>query len=148
MTADENPHAGELEFGLDAQTLMISEIFFPFALREMRKVRDNNIKFAYYTTADTAIRLLKTGEIWLRNSSEMNDFSEINYGLECLSLAMKKLGPRIKGLLDTPYPGLVDAAYNEFLATSSQLRLATFICCVSRHYNHEDDLGRLSMWRA
>ena len=38
-------------------------------------------KFAYYTTADIAKKILEKKEIWLRNAHVMNDYSELSYGL-------------------------------------------------------------------
>ena len=92
-------------FGLTLERLQLSELFFPYAIGEMRKVRDTHTDFVYYTNAATAQKIISNGEIWLRNASEMNDFSEIEYGMSCVTYAYEKLRVFIHGFVDKVYPG-------------------------------------------
>ena len=39
---------------------------------------------AYYCSADTAYNVIKNKELWLRKTTCMNDYKEIDYGLEKL----------------------------------------------------------------
>lgn len=136
------------EFGLTKEELELAEILYPFALREMRAVKQLGTKFAYYTTAATAISILQNQEVWLRNITEMNDFAEIEYGVECLLSALKLNKPRFATLFDTKFPGFTDELVTMFNDRLPQLKKALYICCVSKHASTEDDFGRLSMWRA
>ena len=59
----------------------------PLLLPKVRDFVKNNYKnadkyFAYYTTADTAYKIIKNKEIWMRNSSLLNDYKEVKFGDE------------------------------------------------------------------
>ncbi len=62
----------------------IQEIFYPNYNKRVQKIRDNDRKFAHYTSAEVAVSILKNKSVWLRNASVMNDFNEIEHGLNCL----------------------------------------------------------------
>ncbi len=46
-----------------------------------------NTSFAHYTTAEAAMKIIRSGEIWLRNVRVMNDYSEVVYGLDLMANA-------------------------------------------------------------
>ena len=69
---------------IDDTTKKYLEIFEPGALEEYQNVLARNTRFAYYTSADTAMKVLQSEELWFRNAMVMNDFFEISYGLELI----------------------------------------------------------------
>lgn len=62
----------------------IKRIFLPYAAKERERIRNDGGRLVYYTTADVAFSILKNQEIWMRNAMTMTDYSEVEYGLQCL----------------------------------------------------------------
>jgi Protein of unknown function (DUF2971) len=139
--------------GLTAEELFRLNVFHSFAFGRIQKALQNNMKFVHYTTADTAMRIFENQQIWMRKSSCMNDFMEIEHGFECLNLAYKKHKDYVQatlGSLFSEIPEKLEQKINELLP---YLRTDTYIACVSEHGDEntgdeEDRIGRLSMWRA
>lgn len=85
----------------------ITDIFFPYVANKIREVPPSSRRFAYYTTADTAMKILRSKQIWLRNTAVMNDYSEIEYGSCCFEGAYKTdPGSKFKTALESCFPGL------------------------------------------
>lgn len=122
---------------------------FPYAQERVAAARAHATRFAYYTTAETAYKILSSREIWLRNAKLMNDFSEVEHGLRCLSAAFRSpLGNRLWSVLDECAPGAMAQIGSLFSERLPNFELDTFLTCFSEHLTSEDSRGRLSMWRA
>lgn len=134
--------------GYDADELKLLEIFHPYAYKKTIDAFVNDQRFAHYTTADTAMRIIQGEEVWLRKSSCMNDFMEIEYGLECLQEAYKSNKDRLQTFFIDQYPDLCTKIEERFNAWLPTFRNETFLACLSEHDVREDRVGRLSMWRA
>lgn len=135
--------------GLTSEQAEAANLFFPYAMGEVERVAREGKRFVHYTTADVAKSVLERREIWMRNASTMNDFSEITYGLNTLQDCLySEPGNRLRAILESVHPGLMD----EFLGRLRQhvdiFRTQTYLTCVSEHEGDEDIYGRLSMWRA
>ncbi|CAM8627443.1 Protein of unknown function DUF2971 [Comamonadaceae bacterium] len=124
-------------------------IFFPNAERAKLRAEHTENRFAYYTTAEVAYQIIKNKQIWMRNTTTMNDYMEVEYGQRLL------LGSRnspawasLKEAIEKHHPGLFDESWNLLTAWLPGFRFDTFITCVSEHDPSENDFGRLSMWRA
>lgn len=106
-------------------------------------------RLVHYTSAEAASKII-TGEcVWLRNALLMNDFSEIEHGLKCLHAAWSsKAGLKFRNWLDSIIPGFTELLAQKFDEETPGHRQATFMMSLSEHDDKEDDLGRLSMWRA
>lgn len=136
------------------EQLELAKIFLPHGLREMERVRDNQIRFAHYTSADTGLKILRSESMLLRNSSLMNDFSEIRHGWNCLLEAYNgPLGIRLQEALRSVQPDLPEILQSNFNAQILEVFSETYLMSVSEHgvddsKDHEDKFGRLSMWRA
>ena len=115
--------------------------------RHLRR-RIVNQKFVHYTSADTAMRILLNGEIWMRKSHLMNDFREIEHGFECLRNAYSNSKPRMVALFDGMFPGFCERLETLFDNWMPHFRSDSYISCLSEHDPSEDQHGRLSMWRA
>lgn len=121
----------------------------PFLQRQMEML-DKEWAFVHYTTADTAMRIIRGKTFWLRNATCMNDFSEVEHGL---SKVIEFFGDSGRGgglweQIDKAHQGLSQAIKKSFDDWLTDLRANTFLGCISEHDPKEDDLGRLSMWRA
>jgi hypothetical protein len=126
-------------------------VFFPHTLDKTNEAIGKGGRFAYYTTADVAINVLKTSEIWMRNTRMMNDFMEFTYGFELLRAAYKsEVGVRLKEVLERRFPGLWKEVEDHFNAWVPGIERDTYITCMSLHecVSEQDSHGRLSMLRA
>lgn len=125
------------------------ESLLPYAARAADRVHGMGCRFAYYTTAETALHILRNREIWMRNTMVMNDFSEVEHGLSCVFEAYRSdAGNKLKKALDDEYPGLSAEFEKQFDSLIPVFRTDTFVTCLSEHPPDEDKHGRLSMWRA
>ncbi|PHS26931.1 MAG: hypothetical protein COA84_05615 [Robiginitomaculum sp.] len=66
---------------IDEGTLKFIQIFQPGLMETYNTIEKNKTRFVYYTSAETAMKVLRNQELWFRNATVMNDFSEISYGL-------------------------------------------------------------------
>ncbi len=128
----------------------VREIFFPEAHKAMTAAKENGNLFAYYTTAEVAHQIIENKEIWMRSTTTMNDYMEINYGLNLLRHAYEidSAGKRLRDAIDKCHSGLADEVWGEVKAWAPSFWADTFITCLSAHNPEKDSLGKLSMWRA
>src|SRR5262245_23912862 len=84
-----------------------AELFHPYYLTEQSRIESKNVRFVHYTSADAAVKILKTRSIWLRQTTLMNDRREVEHGLDCLRGAYQSPeGERFRKLLNSVYPGI------------------------------------------
>ncbi|MGZ9157625.1 MAG: DUF2971 domain-containing protein, partial [Nitrospira sp.] len=128
----------------------LREIFFPFAHGEAERVRSEAVRFVHYTTAEVALSIIQHRSVWMRNAMTMNDFSEIQHGINCLMPAYKSplIGGRLFAFLDAFRVGLGAHIDDIFRSWLPQFQQNTYLTCLSEHDPREDQHGRLSMWRA
>ena len=128
--------------------------FQPESAKQASRVVENNVRFCHYTTAESAMKIFESCEMLLRNSLMMNDFSEVQYGLNCLIHAYESEdGKRLQALRDSVVDGLSTIFADNFNALIDDMRHETYTISTSEHGNEEafpleEDLGKLSMWRA
>ena len=58
----------------------INKIIFEKENLAITNFKNNKLNFVHYTNANTAYKIIKNEEIWLRNVRGMNDYREIDYG--------------------------------------------------------------------
>ena len=134
---------------LSPEVQRFQSVFFPYATRRLLTVAQSGQRFVHYTTAEVAASILAHGTVWMRNALTMNDFSEIQHGLNCISQAWKSdTGVRLRALIDGIHPGLCAELEQRFDAWQPDMRANTYLTCLSEHRLDEDIYGRLSMWRA
>lgn len=128
----------------------LHEIFFPYAARRLQEAKDKRTRFVHYTNAATATAILKNKEFWMREPSCMNDFREVEHGIDCLKNVYnsEKVGIPLRNALESLSPGIVENIDRVFSISPFNPRRNHFIACVSEHSADEDSHGRLSMWRA
>lgn len=133
----------------DSETLLYNAIFQPGLIERYQDIVENDRRFVHYTSADTALKILRNGELWLRNAAVMNDFSEIAHGLDLITTAFAgEAGDRFKAAIEAVHPGAIDRVDELFRSWTYDWRFETYLACVSLHRDAEDRSGRLSMWRA
>jgi hypothetical protein len=137
-----------IELGFSGEQLQALSIFHPYATRKVLEAASKEQRFVYYTSADTAMRILRSGEIWMRKSHLMNDFREVDHGFDCLRGAYQNHRDRMVAVFDNLFPGFVQRLEAKFDNWMPHFRADSYITCVSEHDPSEDQYGRLSMWRA
>ncbi len=135
---------------IDASHLAIyPKTLFPYAMAAAERVVNAGGRFVYYTTADTANQILRKRQIWMRNTRVMNDFMEVDHGLQCLKDAYaSEAGSSLKANMERHHAGITGEFENLFNGWVPKIRSGTFVTCLSEHSSAEDSFGRLSMWRA
>jgi hypothetical protein len=93
--------------------------------------------------------IIQNSEIWMRNTTTMNDFSEVEHGQQCVREAwVSPAGARLQSALEAIHPGIATEITERYDAWQPDMRSNTYITCISEHPPDEDLYGRLSMWRA
>jgi hypothetical protein len=126
----------------------VIKLFYPHHWERMNAVGlEGNL--VHYSSAEAALAILQNREIWLRNTTVMNDYTEVQHGLEALSAAYSsENGKAFQGAVNAAFDGLCKEVEDLFNGWQNELKFETFITCMSEHRPGEDKLGRLSMWRA
>jgi hypothetical protein len=135
-------------YGLNDQQRRTLGVFFPHASKRTFAALNSGQRFVYYTSADTAMHILRSNEVWMRKSSLMNDYREIEHGFDCLNNAYKNHRERLQAVFDGMFPEFCEKLEALFNGWLPNFRTDTYITCVSEHDASEDQHGRLSMWRA
>lgn len=138
-----------LAMDFEEATIKYNQIFQPGLLEEILAVANENKRFVYYTSAETAMKVLSKQELWFRNVTVMNDYSEVSYGLGLIrSVFSGEQGARFRTAVEDIFPGTIEKADELLSGWEHDWKLETYIACVSVHNPEEDRHGRLSMWRA
>lgn len=140
---------GTNPFGLTPLEAILDDVFFPDALSKLANVMNAGGRFVHYTSAEVAASIIQNKAVWMRNATTMNDFSEVEHGLQCIREAwVSEAGERFQRAVEAIHPGVVKAAVDQFDQWQPDMRRGTYLTCVSEHSPGEDENGRLSMWRA
>lgn len=121
---------------------------FGYSLNRLASLGSDK-SIAHYTTAETALQIIKSKAFWLRNAVLMNDFSELEYGDYCLQQAFSDAS--VKELMievfENTHPNLAEELLANWQTKRSQIKRLTYIGSFSE-IEKVDAVGRLSMWRA
>ena len=137
----------------DLQHMM--RLLLPYAEGRREELR-NDPRIAYYTSAETAEKIIRTQEIWLRDCTLMNDSREVQHGLALLDkhFADASKCEAFIGAANRAHAGAGDDALRMFDDWKVSRCNETFITSFSLHAPKdapttvdEDRFGRLSMWR-
>jgi len=128
----------------------MESIFMPYIWEKTQLAMSQRQKFVHYTSAETAVNIIRHRKVWMRRTSMMNDYSEVEHGLNCLIQAYNdpELGKVFSEALDSVYSGLSSEVEDLFNQWTSSLVRRSYMICLSEHLDNEDEIGRLSMWRA
>ncbi|MXP42537.1 DUF2971 domain-containing protein [Altererythrobacter soli] len=124
--------------------------------RQVTRIRQDGTRFVHYTSAESAVAILRSGRMLLRNSSLLNDFSEVEHGRACLAHAQlnSSAGEKLNSLMCGVQADLPDLFAQTYSQIFSAMKSDTYLLSVSEHGDREhgdefeDEFGRLSMWRA
>jgi hypothetical protein len=138
--------------------LRLAAIFSPEAKRQLDNYTrrrpqggtDGHLRFVHYTSATNARCIIGTKRMWMRNARCMSDFSEVQHGLDIFDAFFKDFNRKksFTSVIDQCFPGATQEALGQFEKWRTDLRLNSYITCISEHDDLEDRQGRLSMWRA
>ncbi len=123
------------------------DVAYTHANRRLTALKDAKHKVAHYTAAANALSIIKGRTLWMRNAALMNDFLEISFGKACLEAAITATGSAFKQLLDTAHVGLFEEVLGWVRQVDATTRTQTYLTAFAE-IHEDDDLGKLSMWRA
>jgi hypothetical protein len=123
----------------------LAEILMPYAVARQESFVQRNGRFVHYTSAESALKIINSKSMWMRNTKCMSDFSEIMHGFQTLNNH-----EQTKALITAfnTLPDVGPTGVNLFNTWWNDTQYQTFITSISEHDEGEDDHGRLSMWRA
>lgn len=131
-----------------SKLLKMHSIFMPEQFKRRLEFDKENGRFVHYTSAANALNILKTRQIWMRNAICMNDYMEIEHGLKHLLGYFGTNRQNFFETFDECCTGAAKEAVSMFDEHFKNFKSETYISCFSEHQSTEDQLGRLSMWRA
>jgi hypothetical protein len=148
------PNLSETQYTLNRQL----GIFTPYAKKQADELYGDlpfselgsiSKRFVHYTTAEAALKIIKTKRFWMRNTLCMADYREVQHGYDILLkfFADQSNVSAFHRALDHCSPGAAKEALEHFDRWFPDIRCNSYIACLSRHYDDEDTHGRLSMWR-
>lgn len=125
------------------------KIFFEEGYSQLESIKAANTRFVHYTTAESAVNILRSAELWMRKSNTMNDFMEVEHGTSLLISSYNNfIKAEFEKLLEPVFPGFCAELESQFDGWLPRFRNDTYLACLSIHETVEDSRGRLSMWRA
>jgi hypothetical protein len=135
---------------LIATATQLMQIFFPHAHRVRTDFVARKGRFVHYTSAANALSIVNSKRIWMRNSTCMADYREVQHGRDSLVRYFRVDEQRdaFKQALEECSQGAADEALRLFDQWWQDTELQTYITSISEHDEKEDMHGRLSMWRA
>jgi hypothetical protein len=129
-------------------------IFMPYARRQRDGLYDSGAKpaarFVHYTSAEAALKIIESKRVWMRNTTCMADYREVQHGFEMFErfFSDEKRNKEFYAALDAVSPNIAAEAIYLFNQWWNNIRFNTYITSISEHDDREDLHGRLSMWRA
>ena len=102
---------------------------------------------AHYTSVEVLEKIVEGNELWFSNPLYMNDWEELQYGMNIGAAAFRSSDILRKAMQSTEHHEVLihhfDRLYEQF---SHEHAIDTYVLCFSRHDPSDFD-GRLSMWR-
>ncbi len=107
-------------------------------------------KFVHYTSAESALNIIKSKRFWMRNTNCMTDYREVQHGFDIINrfFTIESNRKAFIEAMDKCAPGAAQEAIQVFIQSWNDIRFNTYISAISEHEEKEDLHGRLSMWRA
>jgi len=137
------------------QGIRLAEIMMPHAMRQtraffQRESGQTHGRLVHYTSAEAALNIIRTKRFWMRNTNCMSDYREVQHGVDILNAFFNDPAKKKSFVeaLDGCVPDVAFEAFSVFNNWWSDIRLRSYIACLSEHQDNEDRNGRLSMWRA
>jgi hypothetical protein len=134
----------------ESELTKFEQIFYSYVNERKQDLLNSNSSYIHYTSAESAIKIIESKELWLRDSHCMNDFNEVYYGKTLIKKIMsdQHFIEQMKNHLNDVHPELFNFFKTHFDTSFDQVCLPAYFCSISEHPKDERDYGRLSMWRA
>ncbi len=132
----------------------LESIFMPHVRRQRDGLYASGAKptarFVHYTSAEAALKIIVSKRVWMRNTTCMTDYREVQHGFEMLQrfFSDENRKKEFFAALDAVSPNIAAEAVHLFDSWWRDIRFNTYITSISEHDDREDLHGRLSMWRA
>lgn len=133
-----------------AAQIQLSSIFMPYAKARRDEIVARKGRFVHYTSAENAMRIIRSRKMWMRNAKCMNDYMEVSHGHELLVQFFQDRD-RKELFFEALKPcgnEVAQKAIELFDQWWQKIQFNIFIASISEHDPDEDNHGRLSMWRA
>ena len=132
------------------RNIKLEGIFMPHSRALRDDFYEKSKRFAHYTSADSALKIIRTKRLWMRNTTCMSDYREVEHGYQMLSSFFFDQAKRdaFMAALDAISTGAAAEAITAFDQWWAHIRFNTYVSSISEHDDSEDLHGRLSMWRA
>jgi hypothetical protein len=145
-------NASHTEDDLPASVILgmkLEGIFMPRAQAQRSDFYGKSKRFVHYTSADSALKILKSKRLWVRNTTCMADYREVQHGYGMLrSFFSDSVNcEAFTAALDRSHPGAATEAITIFNQWWQHIQFNTYISSISEHEDNEDKNGRSSMWR-
>jgi Protein of unknown function (DUF2971) len=130
--------------------MRLEGIFMPHSRKQRADSYSKSKRFVHYTSADNALKIIKTKRLWMRSTTCMADYSEVEHGYQMLVsfFSDEKKRKLFGDVLDICAPGAAMEALTLFDQWWAHIRTNSYVASISEHEDGEDWHGRLSMWRA
>ena len=139
--------------------LQLESIFMPQAKRrrdaayaQLKEtgMADEQLRFVHYTSADAALKIIRSKRLWMRNTTCMSDYREVRHGYDLLSkfFSVPSQASTFISAVDACAQGAAKEALTLFDGWWKQSKFDIYVTSISEHDKREDQYGRLSMWRA
>ena len=130
----------------------LEAIFHPLAKMQSDALHARNPpgRLVHYTSAESALKIITSNRLWMRNTTCMVDYKEVQHGYSIMLRYFADAQKRSAFVqsLEQCAPGVANEAMNLFDQWRFDIGANTYIASVSEHGDQEDNHGRLSMWRA
>jgi hypothetical protein len=135
----------------------LADVFVPLSREKSKRLYPDGekspaAKFVHYTSADAALKILRSKRLWMRNTLCMGDYLEVQHGHDMIFNAFNQDNWKMRGefiaAADFCSPGTARKAIGLFDKNWALIRRGTYVTCLSEHDQKENQHGRLSMWRA
>jgi hypothetical protein len=152
-----NTKTGFATGGYNDDLAKLEEIFLPnFSYKKMQYyfsssgLISNDVLFVHYTSAESVLDIIREKRVLMRNALHMPDCREVHDDFDIMHDLVSNKNQRwiefrncIQGIL----PGVADRAMNIYRNHSHGMNDGVYYLSVFEHDEHENNLGRLSMWR-
>ena len=156
MTDKLTPHITDEQLQLGLQ---LESIFMPQAKRQRDAahaqlkesgIGDEQLRFVHYTSAEAALKIIRSKRLWMRNTTCMADYREVRHGYDILYkfFSDKSKASTFTSAVDACAQGAAQEAFKLFDGWWKQSKFDIYVTSISEHDKREDKYGRLSMWRA
>jgi len=136
--------------------LKLEEIFLPnFFYEKMRYyfsssgLVNNDVLFVHYTSAASALDIIREKRVVMRNALHVTDYREVTDGFKVMADLVSDKNERwvdFLNCIEDVLPGIMDRVMSIYDAHSINDKV--YLLSVLEHDESENELGRLSMWRA